>query len=99
MGVVVIPPLYYAVVTFPTDVPINKSRKWTMIKQALTGYMYASIAVVVGFLLLHNMKQTPPSWGYDRLLAFLIGQAVFGVFIFLPMFFIPLKRNRMRKIK
>ncbi|XP_070553917.1 uncharacterized protein [Ptychodera flava] len=99
MAIFVLPPLFYAMSIWPTDVAINKQRKWTMIKQAATGYLYASIAVVVGFLLLYGMKQMPNTWGYDRLLAFLIGQVIFGIVLFLPLLFIPLKRNKIRKIK
>jgi hypothetical protein len=93
MSVFVIPPLYYAMSQWPAGPRMTDDRKTRMIRDAVKPYLRLSGLVVTGFLILYASGYLPRRWHIDRVVGFAIGQAVFGTAIFLPLFFIPVKKN------
>jgi len=92
MGIFVIPPLYYAHITWPVGPHMNSDRRWALLGEAFTPYYRITGFIVTGYILLWKFTdELPVGWGVDRLFAYLVGQVVFGATIFVPFFLIPVQ--------
>lgn len=92
MGVFVIPPLYYAIIKWPGGPGMTAERRWEYLGEAITPYYRVTGMVITTYILLWKFTTLLPiHWGVDRLFAFLIGQSLFGVCIFAPICFIPVR--------
>ena len=89
MSAFVLPPLYYAMSKWPSEGGgITRAEKKALKATIRRAYFVETslvVSIVIAGLLL---KQFPANWGYDRLLAFLVGQFAFGSLSYLPFFFI-----------
>ena len=84
-----LPVLYYAMIMWPAGSDVDADRKWKLIGDAAKPYITASGLVAAIFVPVYYCGFLPQHWGWDRLMAFAIGQSVFGLGIFLPLFCIP----------
>lgn len=89
MSVFVIPPLYHAMGTWPSGPEMDTICKTEMLRDAVTPYVHLTGLVMSGFLVMFFGGLLPSTWHFDRLIAFFVGQSVFGFVIFIPLYLVP----------
>ena len=97
MSVFVLPFIYYPMATWPGEFGITQHEKKQLIKISMLSYLWVSGLVVAIFNVLYWLELTPIAWGYDRLVAFVVGQIVFGSLIFVPVFLIYSVKGDVKK--
>jgi hypothetical protein len=90
MCIIAIPPLYYPMITWPAGPEMDADRKSKLVRDAVLPYVRVTALVVVLFVALFAGGLLPRDWHLDRLVAFILGQVIFGFGIFLPIRFVPI---------
>ena len=89
MSPFVLQPLFYAMYKWPNEAAgITREQKISLRAKVHQAYLFEMVLVFVLVLAKTQLKQLPFNWGYDRPLAFLIGQFTFDFLLHLPLFFI-----------
>ncbi len=85
MSVFVLPPIYYAAMSWPREYGLTPDTKANTLTDALLSYGSITIAICIIYHGFSLGDVLPVGWGYDRLLAFLVGQIIFGILLFAPL--------------
>ena len=97
MALFVIPPIFYAMINWPSEYGITQKKKSEMISAAQSSYIRISAVIMIVYTTLYFTGKAPEGWGNDRAIAFAIGQCVFGAVIFTPMRFIRVGKASKRR--